>query len=411
MQYFSFPSLFWKICGVAVLIRIIFSLGFSNLHSENYWEYGHIGKNILHGKGYSYFYSYNGERYSHFSPTSSPYPSAYMMPGYVVYLLPFLTIKNVVVRNISIIFSHIIVVVLTLGLYFHFVRIYFSEKIAVLSLLIISVLPDFIYAVISFTPTVVFHCGIIVILIILSRKKSSNFYSIMLGITLALMVYFRSEIFLLVMLLALVLAMQKEWKKAIIVISTVVILLTPWIYRNYVTFHSFVPFTTTLGLNLYRGNNPIEIGAWGDERLIEAEKLLPQNEQYEIAFNNMYLKYTIDYIKEYPFNTIKNIPLKLFDLWIFDRHYEMKNLFYSLYSLLFFIIFTVGVTKSLSSKYVFMYIIFCFFSVLIAIFFCRPRYQTMMRIVMIPFVAIGIETFYFFAKLKYHQLVGKFTLK
>ncbi len=386
----SFPSV-KTICILAAAIRILFASVFTDFTTDYYWEYGEIGKNILGGKGYSFFYFQDDSLQYRASRITSPFPSAYMPPGYVGFLLPFLTIETHAVRNTLIVLSHIIIAITTVVMMYVFSKKCFTENIGVLSGLIAAMAPDFLYAIISYTPTVIFHCGIVCIMLLLNSNRFSTMTGIALGIALSFMIYLRSEFSIFVLLLTLVFTFRREWKKLVVVTSVVILCLVPWTVRNYSIFHTFVPFTTSVGLNLYRGNNEDEIGAWGNSMTNEQAQTLPRNELFEIGYNSIFLDSAIDYITANPITVAQSVPVKLFDLWIFNRHSERNNWYYNIYSLLFSTLFFIGLIRSATTKQTFLYLFFVYFSVVVSVFFCLPRYQTMMRIGMIPFVAIGIE--------------------
>lgn len=386
----AYPHLKY-ICITAVIARIGFAIVFADFHTGYYWEYGEIGKNILSGRGYSYYYLQDDVLRHRVSETTTPFPSAYMPPGYVAYLLPFLTIRENLERNILIILSHIIVSLMTVVALYVLAERNFSENVAVLSGYIFAVVPDFLYAVVSFTPTILFHCGVVCIMLLLYSKRSSAASFLILGVMISLLIYVRSEFILFVVMLAGLFAYRREWKKLIFVSSVVILLMVPWSVRNYQVFHSFVPFTTSGGLNLYRGNNADQIGAWGNPATNERVKSLARTERFELELNALFYDAAVEYIGTHPLAVAKDIPVKLFDLWIFDRHSERNNWYYTVYSVLFSVLFFIGLFRSASVRHVHVYIFFMYFSLVVALFFCLPRYQTMMRIAMVPFAAVGIE--------------------
>ena len=85
----------------------------------------------------------------------------------------------------------------------------------------------------------------------------------------------------------------------------VLILILPWSIRNYMTFNKIIPFTTSVGLNLYRGNNPLSIGEWGDEKIFESLNKI-KTKEIEIAMNEIYMDQVIKYVKQNPIPVLKN---------------------------------------------------------------------------------------------------------
>ena len=87
-----FPKKAIIIIVLALIVRLIFIFSFSDLKKDYYWEYGEIAKNIIHGNGYSLFH-FNGNALEHkYTPDADILSSAYMPPGYVAFLLPFMMV-------------------------------------------------------------------------------------------------------------------------------------------------------------------------------------------------------------------------------------------------------------------------------------------------------------------------------
>ena len=55
-----------------------------------------------------------------------------------------------------------------------------------------------------------------------------------------------------------------------------ILVVTPWLIRNYLVFHRFVPIRSALGLQLYRGNNP-----WNPTGTLAVDSLLPHPDTSE----------------------------------------------------------------------------------------------------------------------------------
>ncbi len=386
-----FPKTLTLILLLAVSVRIIFVVVFADLSHQEYWEYGEIGRNLLEGKGYSLFFFQNENLVLRYSPDSSPFPTAYMLPGYVAFLVPFLLIDDIALRSTLIIIIHIAVSMVLLTALYHFTKKYFSERIAGLATLIAAVLPDFVYSVVSFTPVIFFQFGLVLIFIRLFRGETSHRSSVALGLMSAVMIYFRPEFILFAAFIIFTRSVKKRWREACIVMGVILMLLTPWVLRNWLVFDSFIPLSTSGGLNFFRGNNPDVIGAWGDETTNQLTKLLPRDHRFEVHFNALFFNKTIAYINESPLRAALEVPEKLFDLWLFNRHDARVSLLYSLYSILFTAFFAVGVYRTFSLKYLWLYLFFLYFTLIVTLFFCLPRYQTIMRIGMLPFVAVGFD--------------------
>ena len=147
---------------------------FVDLNSDYYWEFGEIAKNIIAGKGFSYFHFADGSLEFMYDANAAPMPSAYMPPGYVAFMTPFMLLKTVVARNILILCIQFVAASLTTFIVYKFTSGYFSEISATIAALIVAFYPEFIYASTRFTPTSFYHLAIISIIYLLYREQSDS---------------------------------------------------------------------------------------------------------------------------------------------------------------------------------------------------------------------------------------------
>jgi hypothetical protein len=179
-------------------------------------------------------------------------------------------------------------------------------------------------------------------------------------------------------------------------------LFSPWIIRNYIIFDKFIPFTTNVGLNFYRGHNPIAIGDWGSWEFNNEVHNISNDNNFEIVFSDYYFKKGIESVTHNPISELKYPFIKIFSLFVMNPDdYRSYNQFYLIPSILILLLAIVGIIKTFSiGKFKFIYL-FIFHSSLVAIlFFALPRYQTMMKIALIPFAAYTIDYLWEYCKNK-----------
>ena len=131
-----------KIILLAVLVRIVAMLVLVDLESENYWEYGDVARNIHAGNGYSLFYYDESGLATKFKEGQEVEPSAYMGPGYVMFLYPFLYIDNIVIRNVCIIAVQIIMSCLVLLALYRFCEREYGRDVGLIAIFIYAMLPE-----------------------------------------------------------------------------------------------------------------------------------------------------------------------------------------------------------------------------------------------------------------------------
>jgi len=112
--------------------------------------------------------------------------------------------------------------------------------------------------------------------------------------------------------------------------------LSPWWIRNAAVLHTFVPFTTSSGLNLYLGNNPNNMNAgidWShdvDPTVVARIRALPDEISRQHAFNNE----AVEYIKNNPAVFFENAAKKFLRFWnIVPNASEYRTKLYSFISI------------------------------------------------------------------------------
>ncbi|MGB2868067.1 MAG: glycosyltransferase family 39 protein [Bacteroidota bacterium] len=393
-----------SVCLLAVSLRIIGIVASADLHSDYYWEYGEIAKNLAEGRGYSLWYFTNDALDHHFDPAYRAFPSAYMPPGYVFFLFPFILIKDIVVRNLLLLAVQILVSLASILLVWSVTRKLFSEQSALIAALLVAVLPEFVYATLSFTPTVVYHCFVLCLLLVLVEERILGEFrsTIAAAFLIALLVMLRSEFLLVGIACAILLFIQKKKVKSAAIVGAMALVILPWLIRNEAVFGEFIPGTTNFGLNLYRGSNEVAIGSWGEESTIPEIRQLPRGDRFELNMNEMYFRRTLEYMKAHPFGVLQGFFLKAWDLWVVNLHDPSGRSLSPILivvSVVLFGTFLLGFVLSPPRGRNAYFILFFVCSTLIAmVFFVMPRYQTMMRIAMIPFSAHGIEVLWGWVK-------------
>lgn len=392
MDFQTMPIKIRYIILLGFVLRITAALAIGDFTDGYYWEYGEIAKNIVHDKGFSLFYIEDSELLHHFNVNIQPAKSAYMPPGYVYFLIPFMWIGDVALRNVFLYLLHTIISCVSIYLIYLITKKKFNENTALIAALLFAILPEFIYAILSFSPTVIYHFLVLLLLFLsLSLKSVENNY-ISYALLVALIIYFRSEFVLFFFMIVILLLLRKQLKYSAKIFFIVLVLILPWSIRNYFLFEQVVPLTTSFGLNLYRGNNNEGIGSWGDDEI--AAKIGDLKiKNLEIELDKLYSTKAIIFIKEHPIKVIRNGFVKLYYFWVYypnDR--RSLQLIYLIPSLLFLFFFLYGVFSSFKwNEHLFFYMFFIYSTLVAIIFFPMIRYQTMMKVAMVPFCAYGIS--------------------
>lgn len=386
------------IAAAGALLRFTAGIATGFLDTTYYNEYGDIANNIVSGKGYSFFY-FEGDSLLHNHKTEArPYPSAYMPPGYVYYLVPAIQIANIEFRNAIFLFMHSAaggIVIFLAGLIT--LRLFRNTAAAISAAVITALLPEFIYASLTFTPTIIYH-GIVLALFLLYyryREQQTQTMLIYLGAIFVAGVFFRPELLLLVLLTsALLFRFNKRHALLLLIIAAAGVM--PWQFRNMAVFKEPVLLTTSSGLNFYRGHNPYEPGVWGDEEIMKEIKKYRGEFRFEWYYNNIYYEAAFEAIEEQPLKQIEYAASNLYKLILIDfNDAKSTHPLNAIPWILLLIAAAYGMYKTFSfKKYDMLYIFILYSAAMVIIFFYLPRYQTMMKIALIPFAAYTCSLLY-----------------
>ena len=375
---------------LTVSLRLLFGLLFFSDHKPDYWEYGAIAENIISVKGYSLFYLENNEIKIETTELSKPYPSAYMMPGYVYFIIPFFLINQS--PHLLIFLIQAIIAGITAYLIFRLVLPMFDKKTALAAVAIYSFLPEFIYSSNTIGPTIIFHLLIVIFLILIHKNNITIFHTIGLGIISLLMIYFRPESALFLILIIIYFIFKKKYRSAFSILVICLIGLSPWIVRNQIVFNETIPLTTSTGLNFYRGHNPYYNGFWMDENIHKKITAINDPVNFEIRMNEIYTNEAYKTIKQNPAKDLVSMTQKIWQLWIYNPiDNRSRNMIYLLPWLSLLLLFIYGLIGTIKSeKLVFIYIFLISSTISAMLFFALPRYQTLMKVAMLPIAAHGI---------------------
>jgi 4-amino-4-deoxy-L-arabinose transferase-like glycosyltransferase len=376
-----------------VLFRLIFLLGFVDLSKLPGYEYGAIAKNLVNGKGYSLFYYENNKMLFDYKPDAKPHKSAYMPPLYIFIISPVMLLKNIAIQNFLIVLLNIFLDFFSLLLLYKLVFKLFNVKTAYLSCSIFLFLPEFIYSSTRVGTTSIYFFLILLLFNLLNKEKTGILYYLKISIILVLLILIRSEILLFILILYTYFIYKRNYKLIFISILITIITILPWQIRNYYTFSQIVPMTTSSGLNFYRGNNQFYPGSWGDEIIEQKRTDLQYNENFETDMNKMYFDESFKIIKNNPQRILSQIPVKIYNLLILnpnDNRADSKFYFIPWFIILICGLFGIYFNKDKIFLHRFLYMFILYHIITAIIFFALPRYQTMMKIAILPFAASGI---------------------
>jgi len=180
------------------------------------------------------------------------------------------------------------------------------------------------------------------------------------------------------------------------------IVLSPWLIRNYIIFNKLIIFTTSSGANLYLGNNKNNKDGgcdWNkdvDKKLVVKIKKLSEIEQ-----NKVFKEKALEFIKKHPHIFLRLAVMKL--KRFYNIEFNNKNLrksklnYISIFSYgIIFILFLVSIILNRKNwrKLSVIYILFIYFTLLHMIVIASIRYRLPLEPFMILLASYTIYYFY-----------------
>ncbi len=292
----------WGILISAFLVRIFWALASPNLDPI-------IKSNPLHGDALSYFNLAENMLNGHGYTYTGRFPTAFRMPGYPLFLaivfrltdysLIFVRILQAILGTLTIIpvlrignrvGGSMLSLIAGIGFAFHPILIYMVGWVYSETLYIFVLWLSF-WFLIKFVDTWQRSIGIL-----------AGF-----GFGIASLIRPEVLVFPLFMSVLLFLFQRFDWitvKRLAIVQGAALLVILPWSIRSSMVFNTWIPLTTSAGLNFHAGNNPQSDGgsAWtfhsGD---------LP-----EPTADRMLLKESLHWIRENPQQAFRLIPKKIY---------------------------------------------------------------------------------------------------
>jgi len=263
--------------AIAIRVFIVFSLPTYTRTLD--YENGHIARNILNGNGYSAGVGWvtpYGEPTAHKPPL---YPlflvgSFYFFPDEWNPIAPAgqYPEAHLLVQVIQSLISGFIVLVL-----YQLGKLAFNPLSGMLAAFLFSVNPNCLYQhrQIERMTFDMFLFVLLTLLFLRLAQKPSPRSAILGGLVAGLALLNNPSIALFIVFAQVWLLLRAHrsmhvidcLKVQVIVLICTVLVLMPWIYRNYLVFHRFIPFSSNFGFELWVGNHPNASGGLYDSDL------------------------------------------------------------------------------------------------------------------------------------------------
>jgi 4-amino-4-deoxy-L-arabinose transferase-like glycosyltransferase len=394
----STQKFFLLLIASAFILRVIFSFYQAFNETIDTYEYGAIAQNLVQGKGYSLFYNDEGQVGFKFKTSAHTYQSAWMPPLYVYFLVPFYLVDSDSLRLLLIFLTQSFLSILIIFFLYRLTEKTFNRASAIIASCIYAFLPEFIFASAIIGPTIFYHLLSVLIIyyLLLLKRNEGLLNAATIGLLFGAILLLRSELLLFILIIISLKVYRKKYKNALIILLLTFLSILPWQIRNYLVFDKVIPSTTSAGLNFYRGHNQFKLGDWKDPYTENEIKKLIKYDNYELKANSLYFREGIKSIKKNPFEEIKNSAVKIFQLWVFNiDNKHLTNPFYILPWMFLLVLSLTGLIKHYDwNRYEEFYLFLISTTIVAVLFFVIPRYQTMFKIILLPFAAQSVIYYY-----------------
>ena len=316
-------------------------------------------------------------------------PTVFMPPLYFYFIYVTKLLSSNLINFVSLIlFFQILLSLFSIFIFYKIIKICVNDKIIIwTSTIIFAFFPVNIYAAIQISSitlqiflTILFFYFLIFIL-----KKNNSKNLILFSFISGLLILIRGEFLLLYFftIFYFYIYFKRSFKSILASLLISLLTISPYLYRNYQHFDTFV-LTKSFGFNLLKGNNP-SFKVEGDYEFIEIlakkeKKNIKIDNNYSIKLDDYYKKKAIDYIKSEPIEYLKLYIYKIFSFIFLDinstyPHYF--NFFHIFPKIVISIISLIGAIIAFKRKGFFQYLSFYYFLniFLFSVFFILPRYS------------------------------------
>jgi hypothetical protein len=289
-------------------------LYFGDLRGPQLYETGGIARHLVAGKGYSTVFPILHADYGHVPRVyEDATPSAFTLPGFVLitagvfYLVGENSIAYMLLYLLNIAAGLLAVVCIARA-----AGVLLGEGAARWTAVLAALYPGVAVSVATFGGTPWYHLTMgfaLWMFVRAARGASGAAAAVIAGAAAGVWPMFRAEGFVASLLLLLWLGWRSDWKRSAVAFVMLVVVCAPWALRNTAALGSFVPFSTNVWLNAWRGNHPEASGGsfnatgganWLTPALRSEIEALPRDRGYELAVMQLYRRETLRFVTEDP---------------------------------------------------------------------------------------------------------------
>ena len=368
---------------ISIIARVFAIIFFRDVEVDNEW--GILLKNLEENNILSVH-----------SVQGVPVPNIFMPPLYPLFLFSIKIFFNSLEPFLwSIQFIQLFLGVVSIYLTNKILLQFFSEKLSAIGTLIFSLFPMNVYAVSQISSIIlqIFLLNVFLYSYIKLFKKITNKHIIIFSIFSGLLILLRGEYFIFVILSLIYLYLnQKQIIKILIISMATLLIVSPYLYRNYNIF-GVITITKSAGYNLLKGNHP-RTKVEGVGMFSNIEKVIPEvktqledlkskgpAQNYDLLQDKILMEQAVIFIKDNPLRYINLYIKKFLAFMFFDLSATYPNYYSPMHiipkvlialSSFIGIILAFRLSVSISNYFILFYLANIG---LFSIFFILPRYS------------------------------------
>ncbi len=434
---FDSPSkrFLWIMTAVAFAIRLTIMLLLGETVKPEMYEMGAIASNMLHGYGYAmHWLSYvpieplrKAMVEAHLPP---PYEGAWQPPlqTYIVYYAfqlfgetpkaaSMLMLLNVVWST----FIPLVVYRITTLLGTDEAIL---EKASRLSALAATFFLPAAYAVITYSGSSLYQLVFLLFfwMLLLTLRRQNVVYLLAAGVFAGIQMLLRSEFLVLGLGMITLASLVATWQfkdrrflfAGMIGCLMALLVITPWMVRNYNVFGKIVPIVSRPWFEIWRGNNPDATGAaWKKDgswycsiladstntKLTHEFDAIPYTNAFELRANEIMKREALTFMHEHPTEVATLAIQKIGFLWIHDLYNpQSQKIVYIVFMVATSVLIWCGFWtlwrwqgKSINDGAILLYGAYIlFYTGIFALTFILPRYRVYVFSGLLPLTGIGL---------------------
>ncbi len=314
-------------------------------------------------------------------------PTAYMPPLYA-YFIYFIKILNNDIFDLVkiVIVIQILISMISILIFYKILKIHANLYTSFIITSIFSFFPLYIFSNSQISSiTLQIFLLVCFFYFILKYQEENNFKNLFLfSLFSSLLILIRGEFFIFYLFtIFYFLLFSKKFKSLIITLLLTIIIISPYLTRNYNYFGSIV-LTKSFGYNLLKGNNPnLRVEGSADyisKNYAQSDLKIKTSDNYEIVLDNFYRDKALEIIKKDPLKYFVFYLKKLLSFTFFDvesTYPKYYDPFHIIPKILLSIISLFGAIIALSKRSFFQYLSLYYLISLFffSFFFILPRYS------------------------------------